>query len=64
MDSVEKNIQDALSKLPNDYKELVRKRGDLQVAINDAREWGDDTSALREKMREINEQISNYELND
>jgi len=64
MNSVEKNIQDALSKLPNDYKELVRKRGDLQVAINDAREWGDDTSALREKMREINEQISNYELND
>jgi hypothetical protein len=64
MNSVEKNIKDALSKLPNDYKELVRKRGDLQVAINDAREWGDDTSALREKMREINEQISNYELND
>ena len=45
MNSVEKNIKDALSKLPNDYKELVRKRGDLQVAINDAREWGDDTSA-------------------
>ena len=64
MNSVEKNIKDALSKLPNDYKELVRKRGDLQVAINDAREWGDDTSVLREKMREINEQISNYELND
>jgi len=64
MNSVEKNIKDALSKLPNDYKELVRKRGDLQVAINDAREWGDDTSAWREKMREINEQISNYELND
>lgn len=64
MNSVEKNIKDALSKLPNDYKELVRKRGDLQVAINDAREWGDDTSALREKMREINEQISNYKLND
>ena len=64
MDSVDKNIREALSKLPNDYKELVRKRGDLQVAINDARAWGDDTTELREKMRAINEQISNYELND
>lgn len=64
MDSVDKNIREALSKLPNDYKELVRQRGDLQVAINDARAWGDDTTELREKMRAINEQISNYELND
>lgn len=53
-------VKEALANLPEEYKELVRKRGDLQVAINDAREWGDDTTRLKEQLREINEKISKY----
>ena len=53
-------VKEALANLPKEYKELVRKRGDLQVAINDAREWGDDTTRLKEQLREINDQISKY----
>lgn len=60
METYEKNIKEALSKLPEEYKALVERRGDLQVQINDAREWGDDTTKLREQMREINEKIKNY----
>ena len=41
-------VKEALANLPEEYKELVRKRGDLQVAINDAREWGEDTTRLQE----------------
>ena len=57
MEKYEKNILEALNKLPEEYKALVKRKGDLQVAINDAREWGDDTTKLREQMREINEMI-------
>lgn len=64
LDTLDKKIKDTLSKLPNDYKELVRQRGDLQVEINDARSFGDDTTELKVKMREINEKISNYKFND
>lgn len=53
-------VKEALANLPEEYKALVRKRGDLQVAINDAREWGEDTTRLREQLREINDQISKY----
>ena len=60
METYEKNIKEALNKLPEEYKALVERRGDLQVQINDAREWGDDTTKLREQMREINEKIKNY----
>jgi hypothetical protein len=60
MATYEKNIKEALIKLPEEYKALVERRGDLQVAINDAREWGDDTTKLREQMREINAKIENY----
>jgi hypothetical protein len=60
MATYEKNIKEALDKLPAEYKALVERRGDLQVAINDAREWGDDTTKLREQMREINEKIDKY----
>ncbi len=55
-----RKIKEALANLPEDYKELVRKRGDLQLAINDAREWGEDTTRLKEQLREINDQISKY----
>lgn len=64
MDTLDKKIKDTLSKLPNDYKELVRQRGDLQAEINDARSFGDDTTELKIQMREINEKISNYKFND
>jgi|TARA_B100001094_G_scaffold278340_1_gene287770 uncharacterized coiled-coil DUF342 family protein len=60
METYEKNIKEALDKLPAQHKALVERRGDLQVAINDAREWGDDTTKLREQMREINEKINKY----
>jgi uncharacterized coiled-coil DUF342 family protein len=60
METHKKNIKEALNKLPEEYKALVERRGDLQVQINDAREWGDDTTKLREQMREINEKIKNY----
>ena len=53
-------VKEALANLPEEYKELVRKRGDLQVAITDARERGEDTTRLREQLREINDQISKY----
>ena len=53
-------IREALANLPEEYKELVRKKGDLQLAINDAREWGEDTTRLKEQLREINDQISKY----
>jgi len=60
METYKKNIKEALNKLPEEYKALVERRGDLQAQINDAREWGDDTTKLREQMREINEKIKNY----
>ena len=60
METYKKKIKEALNKLPEEYKALVERRGDLQVQINDAREWGDDTTKLREQMREINEKIKNY----
>lgn len=55
-----KKIKEALANLPPEYKELVRKKGDLQLAINDAREWGEDTTRLKEQLREVNDQISKY----
>lgn len=39
METYEKNIKEALNKLPEEYKALVERRGDLQVQINNAREW-------------------------
>ena len=55
-----KNIKDAQAKIPGELKELIEKRGDLQSSINDARQWGDDTTSLREEMREINFKINNF----
>tara|TARA_R100001460_G_scaffold32593_1_gene63944 strand:+ start:185 stop:373 length:189 start_codon:yes stop_codon:yes gene_type:complete len=60
METYERNIKEALDKLPEEYKALVERKGDLQVEINDARQWGDDTTKLREQMREINAKIENY----
>lgn len=55
-----KNIKDAQAKIPEELKGLIEKRGDLQSSINDARQWGDDTTALQLEMREINLKINNF----
>lgn len=55
-----KNIKDAQSKVPVGYRELIEKRGDLMSEMNDARQWGDDLTELRKKMKSINEQIENF----
>ena len=55
-----KNVKEAQAKMPNELKELIEKRGNLRVEINEARQWGDDTTLLREKMIEINSKIDNF----
>jgi len=55
-----KNIEDAQAKIPGELKGLIEKRGDLQSSINDARQWGDDTTALQLEMRKINFKIDNF----
>ena len=57
-----KNIKDALSEVPAGYRELIEKRGDLQLEMNDARQYGDDLTELRKKMKSINEQIENFKV--
>ena len=57
-----KNIKDALSEVPTEYRELIEKRGDLQLEMNDARQYGDDLTELRKKMKSINEQIENFKV--
>ena len=57
-----KNIKDALSKVPAGYRELIEKRGALQLEMNDARQYGDDLTELRKKMKSINEQIENFKV--
>ena len=57
-----KNIKDALSEVPAGYRELIEKRGDLQLEMNDARQYGYDLTELRKKMKSINEQIENFKV--
>ena len=57
-----KNIKDAQSKVPAGYRELIEKRGDLMLEMNDARQWGDDLTELRKKMKSINEKIENFKV--
>ena len=57
-----KNIKAALSEVPAGYRELIEKRGDLQLEMNDARQYGDDLTELRKKMKSINEQIENFKV--
>ena len=59
-----KNIKDALSEVPAGYRELIEKRGDLQLEMNDARQYGDDLTELRKKMKSINEQIENFKVGE
>jgi len=56
------NIKNAQAKVPAEYRELIEKRGDLMVAMNDARQWGDDLTELRKKMKFLNEQIDTFEI--
>ena len=50
--------------VPAGYRELIEKRGDLQLEMNDARQYGDDLTELRKKMKSINEQIENFKVGE
>ena len=55
-----REVREAKSKMPLELQELVEKRGNLRAEMNEARQYGDDTSELRAKLIELNTKIDAF----